>query len=163
MDKSFIKWFLMRVEPYRDVPSDKLTAEREAMRLQTEYNQNYADFMNSAVLPAVERLVNLLNQHRITHRVSTWGNQLAIRIHLTWRWGELLISQSHDDQITFDHHVTAEGERQADDRSQDYSHHYDLHDAIPAIVAQQELTFFLTRIAQDISSLLEPAPPESNP
>ena len=32
LDKSFAKWWLGRVTPYKDVPPEKLSAEREAMR-----------------------------------------------------------------------------------------------------------------------------------
>lgn len=145
-----MQWFLTRVEPYRDVPADKLAAEREAMRRQQEHNRNYADFLNGAVLPAVEQLVGVLGRQRVVHRVSTWGNQLAIRVHLAWRWGELVISQSHEDAVTFEHHIVTEGERRNEDRAEDHGHQYDLHDPIPPIVAEQELVFFLSRLAQDL-------------
>ncbi len=159
MDKAFLQWFLGRVEPYRDVPSDKLSAEREAMSLQQDHNRNYADFLNQAVLPAVERLVDILRKQRIVHRVSTWGNQLSIRVHLAWRWGELVITQSHEDAVTFECHVITEGEKRADDRAEDHSHQYDLHDPIPPIVAEQELVFFMTRLAQDLLPEVEEKPP----
>jgi hypothetical protein len=159
MDKAFTKWFLTRIEPYRDVPPEKLTAEREAMHLQAEHNRNYADFMNRAVLPAVEKLVQLLSGQRIVHRVSTWGNQLSIRVHLAWRWGELVISQSHEDAVSFEHHVITEGEKRTDDRTEDHTHQYDLHDPVPPIVAQQELVFFMTRLAQDLLPETEPEIP----
>lgn len=150
MDKAFLQWFLSRVEPYRDVPPEKLAVEREAMQLQQDHNRNYAEFLNGAVLPAVERLVEVLGRNRVVHRVSTWGNQLAIRVHLAWRWGELVISQSHEDAVTFDHHIITEGERRSDDRTEDHSHQYDLHDPVPPIVAEQELVFFISRLAQDL-------------
>ena len=54
IDGSFAKWWLARVGPFRDVPPEKLLAEREAMARQQEYNRNYADFLNDAVLPAVD-------------------------------------------------------------------------------------------------------------
>lgn len=150
MDKAFLQWFLHRVEPFRDVTSEKLGAEREAMRQQQDYNRNYADFLNNAVLPAVERLVQFLSRHQIVHRVSTWGNQLSLRVHLSWRWGELVISQSHEDAICFEHHIITEGERRSDDRTEDQMHQYDLRDPLPPIVADHELVFFMSRMAQDL-------------
>ncbi len=161
VDKSFAKWWTSRVLPYRDVAPEKLAAEREAMEKQNEYNQNYADFLNNAVLPAIDELVELLRSQRIVHRVSTWGNQLAIRIHLTWRWGELVIMQSHEDAVTFEHHIITEGEKRGEDSAEDHSHQYDLRDALPPMIARQELQFFLGRLAQD---LVEPDPgPELPP
>jgi hypothetical protein len=161
LDKSFAKWWLNRVSPFADVAPEKLAAEREAMEKQTEFNQNYADFLNNAVLPGVDALVKMLTQQRIVHRVSTWGNQLAIRIHLAWRWGELVITQSHEDCVTFEHHIITEGEKRGDDAAEDHSHQYDLRDPLPHTVAQQELQFFLGRLAQD---LVEPEPePELPP
>lgn len=145
-----MQWFLQRVEPYRDVPEEKLLAEREAVGRQQEFNQHYADFLNHAVLPSVDGLVKMLTRHRIVHRVTSWGNQLAIRVHLDWRWGELVIMQSHEDAVSFEHHIITEGEKRVDDRGEDHTHQYDLHDPVPPIVAQQELVFFLSRLAQDL-------------
>lgn len=159
MDKAFIKWFQTRVEPYRDVPQEKLTAEREAMQLQQEHNRNYADFLHQAVLPSVEVIVEMLKQQRVVHRVSTWGNQLAIRVHLAWRWGELVIAQTHEDAVSFEHHIITEGEKRTDDRTEDHTHQYDLHDPIPPIIAQHELIFFMTRLAQDLLPEMEPETP----
>ena len=150
IDKVFGKWWLGRVAPFREVAPEKLAAEREAMEQQQDYNRNYADFLNGAVLPAVDELVGMLAQNRIVHRVSTWGNQLALRIHLAWRWGELVIMQSHEDAVTFEHHVITEGERRGEDSAEDHSHQYDLRDSLPGLVAQQELQFFLGRLAQDL-------------
>ena len=150
MDKAFTEWFLQRIEPYRDVPPEKLAAEREAMRLQQDHNRNYADFLNGAVLPAVEGLVSLLTAQRVVHRVSTWGNQLAIRVHLAWRWGELVITQSHEDAVSFEHHIITEGEKRGEDSAQDHSHIYDLRDPLPPSICVQELQFFLGRLAQDL-------------
>ena len=82
LDKSFANWWLSRVRPFRDVPTEKLSAEREAMARQQEYNQNYAEFLKDAVFPAVDLSVQLLTKNGIIHRVSTWGNQLSMRIHL---------------------------------------------------------------------------------
>lgn len=161
LDKAFSKWWLARVRPFRDVPGDKLSAEREAMSMQREYNQNYAQFLDSAVFPAVDELVQSLAKAGIVHRVSTWGNQLSLRVHLAWRWGELVIMQSHEDAVTFEHHIITEGEKRGDDSAEDHSHQYDLRDPLPAPVAQQELQFFLGRMAQD---LVEPEPePEIPP
>jgi len=98
LDKSFAKWWLSRIEPFIDVPAEKLTAEREAVQKQSEYNQHYHEFLNTAVLPGVESLVQMLAKNRVVHRVSTWGNQLALRVHLAWRWGELVIMQSHEER-----------------------------------------------------------------
>ena len=133
LDKSFAKWWLGRVTPFRDVPAEKLSAEREAMAKQQEYNRNYADFLNGAVLPAVDGLVQMMAKHRVVHRVSTWGNQLSIRVHLAWRWGEMVITQSHEDAVTFEHHIITEGEKRGDDSAEDHSHQYDLRDPLPSV------------------------------
>jgi hypothetical protein len=101
-------------------------------------------------------MVDLLAENRIVHRVSTWGNQLALRVHLAWRWGELVIMQSHEDAVTFEHHIITEGERRGEDSAEDHSHQYDLRDALPKMVAQQELQFFLGRLAQDLVEGDEP-------
>jgi hypothetical protein len=150
LDKSFAKWWLSRIEPFIDVPAEKLTAEREAVQKQSEYNQHYHEFLNTAVLPGVESLVQMLAKNRVVHRVSTWGNQLALRVHLAWRWGELVIMQSHEDCVTFEHHIITEGEKRGDESAEDHSHQYDLRDPLPAAVAAQELQFFLSRLAQDL-------------
>ena len=160
LDRSFAEWWLQRVQPFKDVPPDKLAADREASQRQSEFNQNYARFLNDAVLPAVEAMVQFLRRHRIVHRVSTWGNQLALRVHLAWRWGELVITQSQEDCVAFDHHIITEGEKRGDDSAQDHSHIYDLRDPLPNSVATQELQFFLGRLAQDLTdSGMEPEIP----
>jgi len=69
LDKAFAKWWLARVTPFRDVPPEKLAAEREAMQRQQEYNHHYAEFLNSAVFPAVDALVQNLSRNGIVHRV----------------------------------------------------------------------------------------------
>ena len=150
LDKSFANWWLARVQPFRDVPPEKLSAEREAMAHQQEYNQNYGEFLNDAVFPAVDVLVQLLTKNGIVHRVSTWGNQLSLRVHLAWRWGELVVMQSHEDAVTFEHHIITEGEKRGEDSAEDHTHQYDLRDPLPAAVAQQEMQFFLSRLAQDL-------------
>ena len=150
VDKSFAQWFLTRVQPFRDVPPEKLAAEREAMGKQQEFNNHYAEFLNSAVFPAVESLVQLLAKSGIVHRVSTWGNQLSLRVHLAWRWGELVIMQSHEDCVTFEHHIITEGEKRGEDSAEDHSHTYDLRDPLPGTLAVQELQFFMGRLAQDL-------------
>ena len=149
-DRAFAQWWLQRIAPFRDVPPDKLAADREAASSQEEYNHNYAEFLNKAVLPAVDVLVQLLARNNVVHRVSSWGNQLSIRVHLAWRWGELVVTQSHEDCVTFEHHIITEGEKRGDDSAQDHSHVYDLRDPLPASVAVQELQFFLGRMAQDL-------------
>ena len=73
LDKSFTKWWLARVQPFTDVPPEKLAAEREAIELQQEYNRNYTEFLQEAVFPAVDELVKLLTQRRVIHRVSARG------------------------------------------------------------------------------------------
>ncbi len=150
IDKSFTTWWLGRVQPFKDVLPDKLVAEREAMARQQEYNRNYADFLHGSVLPAVDQLVKMLVGNGIVHRVSSWGNQLALRVHLEWRWGELVIMQSHEDAVTFEHHIITEGERRGEEAAEDHSHQYDLRDPLPGAVAEQELQFFLSRLAQDL-------------
>ena len=164
LDKTFTKWFLTRVKPFCDVVPEKLSAEREAMARQQDYNAHYAEFLNNAVLPAVHELVQVLERASVVHRVSTWGNQLSMRVHLAWRWGELVISQSHEDAVTFEHHIITEGEKRGDDSAEDHSHQYDLRDPLPAPVANTELQFFLSRLAQDlVESDIEPEiPPGEN-
>lgn len=164
-DKAFAKWWIGRVQPFKDVPPEKLEAEREAMQQQQDFNQNYEAFLHNAVLPAVDALVKMLSGQRVVHRVSTWGNQLAIRIHLAWRWGELVVMQSHEDAVTFEHHVITEGEKRGEDSVEDHSHQYDLRDPLPPTVANQELQFFLGRLAQDLVEF-DPGPefpPEEKP
>jgi hypothetical protein len=164
LDPAFSQWWLGRVQAFRDVPPEKLAADREAMRRQQQYNRNYEQFLHEAVLPAVDELVKFLHQARIVHRVTAWGNQLAIRVHLAWRWGELVIMQSHEDCVTFEHHIITEGEKRGDDSTQDHSHVYDLRDTIPPSVASQELQFFLGRLAQDLyESEEDPLPPGEVP
>jgi len=155
LDKSFAKWWLGRMQPFRDVAPEKLAAEREAMARQQDYNRNYADFLRNAVFPAVDALVQVMAKAGIVHRVSTWGNQLSLRIHLAWRWGELVVMQSHEDAVTFEHHIITEGEKRGDDSAEDHSHQYDLKDELPQTVAVGELQFFMTRLALD---LVEPPP-----
>src|SRR5206468_13119028 len=123
--------------------------EREAMTRQQEDNQNYGDFLNNAVFPAVDELVKVFGKNGIVHRVSTWGNQLSLRVHLAWRWGELVITQSHEDAVTFEHHILTEGERRGDDSAENHSHAYDLRDPLPPYVAEEQISFFLCRLAQD--------------
>ena len=131
MDRGFVDWWLARVGPYRDVPADKLAGEREAAQRQQDYNRCYAEFLNQAVLPAMDRLVKVLAKGRIVHSVSSWGNQISLRIHLAWRWGELVVMQSHHDCVTFDHHIVTEGERRGEDSAEDHAHQYDLRDPLP--------------------------------
>ena len=150
LDKAFAKWWLGRIRPFRDVAPEKLTAEREAMERQQDYNRNYVDFLKNAVFPGVDALVQVMAKNGIVHRVSTWGNQLSMRIHLAWRWGELVVMQSHEDAITFEHHIITEGEKRGDDSVEDHSHQYDLRDGLPPQIAEQELQFFLGRMAQDL-------------
>jgi hypothetical protein len=150
LDKSFTKWIVDRMQPFRDVPPEKLAAEREAMARQQEYNQNYEELLKSSVFPAVNELVKILTKAGIVHRVSAWGNQLSIRVHLAWRWGELVITQSHEDCVTFEHHIITEGERRGDDSADDHNHIYDLRDPLPGQIALQEIQFFLGRLAQDL-------------
>ncbi|MFT3789322.1 MAG: hypothetical protein QM770_24600 [Tepidisphaeraceae bacterium] len=149
-DKNFIKWWTTRLGPFVDVPEAKLAAEREAVERMQEYNHNYQSFLQQAVIPAVDQLIKLMAEQRLVHRVTTWGNQLSIRIHLAWRWGELVISQSHEDAVTFEHHIITEGERRGDDQSEDHSHQYDLKDPVPKEIAHYELMFFMTRLAMDL-------------
>lgn len=164
MDKAFAKWFLARAIVFRDVPPDKLAAEREAMDRQQDYNQNYAEFQKSAFLPALDRVVKVLRDNRVVHRVSAWGNQISIRVHLAWRWGELVVMQSHEDAVSFEHHIITEGERRGDDSSEDHTHQYDLRDPLPMSVAETELQFFLSRLAQDLVETQEPEiPPGEKP
>lgn len=164
MDKAFAKWFLSRAIVFRDVPAEKLTAEREAMERQQDYNQNYADFQKVSFLPSLDAVVKVLRDNRIVHRVSAWGNQISIRVHLAWRWGELVVMQSHEDAISFEHHIITEGERRGDDSSEDHTHQYDLRDPLPLAVAQTELQFFLSRLAQDLVEMEEPEiPPGEKP
>jgi hypothetical protein len=156
-DKAFARWWLTRVGPFSEVPPEKLLAEREAVARQQEFNQNYDDFLKGAVLPAIDTIVRFFNSNRVVHRVSSWGNQLSLRVHLAWRWGELVIMQSHEDAVTFEHHIITEGEKRGDDSAEDHTHQYDLRDPLPPSVAEQELQFFLSRMAQDLVDI-EPDP-----
>ena len=65
LDKAFAKWWLRRVQPFTDVQPEKLAAERDAIERQQEFNRNYADFLNNAVLPSVDALVKLLAANRV--------------------------------------------------------------------------------------------------
>ena len=159
-DKGFANWWLGRILPFRDVPSEKLEADREAMEKLSDYNKNYETFLNDAVLPSVDALTQMLRRNKVVHRVSTWGNQLSIRVHLAWRWGELVITQSHEDCVSFEHHIITEGEKRGEDSAQDHSHQYDLRDPLPHSVAVHEIQFFLGRLAQD---LVEGEPPPEIP
>jgi hypothetical protein len=150
LEKSFAKWWFGRTQPFKDVQSEKLSAEREAVQRQQDYNRHYAELLNGAVFPSVDDLVKLLAKNGVIHRVSTWGNQLSLRIHLAWRWGELVIMQSHEDAVTFEHHVITEGEKRGEDSVEDHSHQYDLHDPLPPSVVETEVQFFLSRMAQDL-------------
>lgn len=130
------------------------------MQRQQLYNANYHNFMQQAVLPSIDVLVDMLRKNGVAHRVSTWGNHLALRVHLSWRWGELVIMQGHEDCVTFEHHIITEGENRGEEAAEDHTHDYDLRDPLPPSVAEQELMFFLSRIAQD---LFEQEEQESSP
>ena len=160
-DKAFAQWWLSRVEQFREVHPEKLAADREAMERQAEFNQHYQTFLQTAVLPAMEALTQFLRKCRIVHRISTWGNQISVRIHLSWRWGELVVSQSHEDAVSFQHHIYNEGEKRSDDSAQDFDHVYDLRDPLPPTVAAQEVHFFLGRMVQDLTE--PPMQPEIPP
>ena len=149
-EESFVDWWLTRVKPFAEVDDVQLKRERTAMEKQQEYNRHYADFLHNAILPGIDELVKIFADNAIVHRVSTWGNQLSLRVHLSWRWGELVIMQSHEDCVTFMHHIITEGEGRGDDSDEEHSHAYDLHDALPTNIAKQELQFFLGRLAQDL-------------
>lgn len=163
IDGGFAKWWAGRVQPFVDVPEEKLAAEREAVERLKEFNDNYTTFLKTCVFPAVDALTQTLARDRVVHRVSTWGNQLSVRIHLTWRWGELVISQSHEDAVTFEHHIITEGERRDQDQAEDHHHQYDLRDPLPCAVAANELYFFLGRLAQDLTETEGPEMPPENP
>lgn len=150
-DKEFTKWWITRLEPYADVAPEKLAAEREAVQKLKQYNDNYTRFLKEAVFPQVDQLVAVMAKQRFVHRVSTWGNQLSIRVHLAYRWGELVIVQSHEDAVTFEHHIVTEAESRRDDQAEDHSHQYDLRDPVPSSVAGYELMFFMTRLAMDLT------------
>ena len=130
--------------PTSSRPSAKLSPVRKST------TRTIAIFCTTRCLPAVDALVQVLTKNGIVHRVSTWGNQLSIRVHLTWRWGEMVITQSHEDAVTFEHHVITEGEKRGDDSAEDHNHQYDLRDPLPSGVATQEMQFFLSRLAQDL-------------
>ena len=158
-EDSFVDWWLSRVRPFAQVDEVQLKRERSAMEKQQEFNRHYADFLNGAILPGVDELVKIFTANDIVHRVSTWGNQLSLRVHLSWRWGELVIMQSHEDCVTFMHHIITEGESRGEDSDEEHSHAYDLQDDLPKNIAQQELQFFLGRLAQD---LIEREPEETD-
>src|SRR5438874_10227958 len=60
LDKSFAKWWLGRVVPFKDVAPEKLAAEREAMASQQQYNHNYENFLKTAVIPSIDAIVKTL-------------------------------------------------------------------------------------------------------
>ncbi len=162
MDKGFAKWWFERVEPFRDVAPEKLAMERAAVARMQEFNRNYVEFLQTSVMPAIGELVKVLNTHKIVHRVSTWGNQLSLRVHLAYRWGELVIAQTHEDAVTFDHNIVTEGEKRGDDASDQHTHPYDLRDPLPGSLAWQEIQFFMGRLAQDLTALEEEEGPPGN-
>jgi hypothetical protein len=149
-DKEFDKWWINRLLPFAEVAPEKLAAEREAVEKMQEFNQNYMRFLKEAVLPLIDKLVKRMADNHIVHRVSTWGNQLSLRVHLAYRWGEIVITQSHEDAVTFEHHIITEAESRRDDQAEDHSHQYDLRDPVPSSVAGYELMFFMTRLAMDL-------------
>lgn len=157
IDRAFSQWWAGRVKPFVEVPDEKLAAEREAVERLREYNDNYLGFLKDCVFPAVDDLTKLLAKDGVVHRVSTWGNQLALRVHLAWRWGELVIMQSHEDAVMFEHHIITEGERRDQDTAEDHHHQYDLRNPLPCALAVNELQFFLGRLAQDLVEQ-EPGP-----
>ena len=150
LDPHLTRWFITRAARFADVPPEKLRAETDAVERLAECNAHYEQFLKQAVFPDVERLVADLQQTGIVHRVSTWGNQLALRIHLDYRWGELIISQSQEDLLTFEHRIISEGESRGDDSVNDHKHDYDLREPLPAQAATTELHFFMSRMAQDL-------------
>src|SRR5690606_40744606 len=133
------------------VPDEKLAAEREAVERMKDYNDNYLAFLRDCVFPAMDALTKTLARDRVVHRVSTWGNQLSLRVHLTWRWGELVIMQSHEDAVTFEHHIITEGERRDQDTAEDHHHQDDLRDPLPRAGAANELQVFTRRTAQELA------------
>jgi len=149
-DKEFDKWWISRLAPFADVAPEKLAAEREAVEKMQQFNANYMRFLKEAVLPLIDKLVKRMADNRIVHRVSTWGNQISLRVHLAYRWGEIVITQSHEDAVTFEHHIITEAESRRDDQAEDHSHQYDLRDPVPSSVAGYELMFFMTRLAMDL-------------
>src|SRR5581483_943366 len=100
---------LKRVQPFCDVPPEKLVAEREAVERQQEYNRNYQEFLSNAVFPAVDALVKLLAANRVTHSVSNLGNQRVGRIHLERIWRELVIAHAHEECVPCDHEDVIDG------------------------------------------------------
>ena len=149
-EDSFVDWWLGRVKPFAEVDEIQLKRERQAAEKQQQFNENYADFLNGAILPGIDELVKIFTENQIVHRVSSWGNQLSLRVHLSWRWGELVIMQSHEDCVTFMHRIITESDGRGEESDEEHSHAYDLNDALPPTIARQELQFFLGRMAQDL-------------
>ena len=77
----------------------------------------------------------ITGEHRMVYQVSK---------------GELLIMQEHEDAVTFAHHIVTEGERRGDDTMEDHTHEYDLKTPLPASFAEQEIQFFMSRLALDL-------------
>ncbi len=151
LDKSFAKWWLGRVRSIQGCcPRKARCRAARPSSQQQEYNRNYEDFLKHAIIPTIDAVVKTLAANKVVHRVSSWGNQLSLRVHLAWRWGELVIMQSHEDCVTFEHHIITEGEKRGEDSAEDHSHTYDLRDPLPVTLAVQELQFFLGRLAQDL-------------
>jgi len=160
-DKSFAQWWLSRVEPFRDVPPEKLAADRESMERQQEFNQHYQTFLQTAVLPVIDALTKFLRSARVVHRISSWGNQISVRIHLAWRWGEMVVSQSHEDGRGVQSPYLQRGRETHGRFGPGFRAPLRSARPLPPTVAAQELHFFLGRMVQDLID--SPPPPEIPP
>ena len=49
--------------------------------------------------------------------------------------------QSHEDCVTFEHHIITEGEKRGEESAEDHSHTYDLRDPLPPTVASRNSSF----------------------
>ncbi len=150
LDKQLVEWWVQHAIAYRKVDVEHVDGEKLEMHRQQGRNQNYLHFLNEAVLPAVERLVQALKKAKIMHRVSAWGNHLSLRIHLTYCWGEIVISQDMPSSASFDIQVMRDDAYDEGDSLCDEEHDYLLDDPIPPGVVDLELQFFLMRLVQDL-------------
>ena len=83
-----------------------------------------------ATLQSIDKLVQEMEAG--LHKPGRWLPEHPVIGKL--QRGELVITQSHENAVTFEHHILTEGERRGDEAAEDHSHQYDLRDPLPAPV-----------------------------
>jgi len=131
---------------------EMLSAEREAMAKQQDYNQHYGEFLKDAVFPAVEELVQVLSKGADRPSRQHLGKSAFTAGSSAWRWGELVVMQSHEDAVTFEHHIITEG---GEAREETTRRRIIRISTICAISYREpwragSCSFFLTRLALDL-------------